>query len=386
MSDQSKAKSKIFFPNLDGLRFVCFLTVFLYHCNETLFRKISDPTARKIIDFLFRNGNVGVNIFFVLSGFLITYLLIKEKELKKDISLTNFYMRRILRIWPLFYLCVFFGFVVYPFLKSHAELGPNEAVSNGWYYLFLAGNFDLIHIWPKVPDALPIIVLWSVAVEEQFYLSWPVLLKYISSKFYPLLFAGIIIFTMVFRSFYTADTDANYAILHFHTFSVIGDMALGGLMAYFCSYDSFIFRFIRNMKRWHLYLLYIITVATVLFKEQLFHGPSLVIERLVLAILFAFIIAEQNYAEHSFFKFSSFKTISKLGIYTYGLYCLHFIGILAVSMLIEKTKIPVNALWANLLACGAALLLTIIISLLSYHLFEKHFLKLKDRFAFIVKN
>src|SRR6218665_826495 len=107
MAENSTEKSKLFFPNLDGLRFICFLTVFLYHWNLTCGTRISNETARGVINFFFHNGNVGVNIFFVLSGFLITFLLIKEKTLKNDINLKNFYIRRILRIWPLYYLCVF---------------------------------------------------------------------------------------------------------------------------------------------------------------------------------------------------------------------------------------------------------------------------------------
>ena len=189
--DASIQKNKIFFPNLDGLRFVCFLAVFLYHCNETIFPKIYNPKITSVLNFLFRNGNLGVNIFFVLSGFLITFLLIKEKEFKNTISLKNFYVRRILRIWPLFYLCVFLGFAVFPFFKYRTIPSPFE-LSNFWSYIFFAGNFNFIKIWPAPPDALNLIVLWSVAVEEQFYLTWPIILKYFSKKTYPYIFIIII--------------------------------------------------------------------------------------------------------------------------------------------------------------------------------------------------
>ncbi len=340
---------------------------------------------KSVMNFLFQNGNVGVNIFFVLSGFLITFLLIKEKELKGTISLSNFYMRRILRIWPLFYLCVFLGFVVFAYMKYRTVPSPFEP-SNAWYYIFLAANFDLIHIWPAVPDALSLIVLWSVGVEEQFYITWPMILKYSSRKIYVMIFCAIILFTLIFRSFYTGPTEAEYAMRYFHTFSVIGDMALGGMFAYYCSYDSKLFRFITNMPRWQIVSLYVLTITLVLFKKALFHAAvPLVFERLALAICFALIITEQNYAKHSFFKFSSFRSISKLGIYTYGLYCLHFIGILAITMTIEKFGWVVNNIGTTIIASIAALAVTITISLLSYHLFEKYFLRLKDKFAFITK-
>ena len=379
--DASVQKNKIFFPNLDGLRFVCFLSVFLYHCNETIFAKISNSKITLILDFLFRNGNLGVNIFFVLSGFLITFLLIKEKELLNKINLKNFYVRRVLRIWPLFYLCVFLGFIIFPIVKYKVLPSPFE-LSNFWSYIFFAGNFNFIKIWPKPPDALNLLVLWSVAVEEQFYLTWPVILKFFSKRAYPYVFIVIILITLIFRSFYTA----NYPVLHFHTLSVIGDMALGGVAAYACSSSSLFFNFIVNMKRNFIIAVYCFTILIILFKDYIFiYSLPVIFERVILSFLFAFIIAEQNFAKRSFFKFSRFKIISRLGIYTYGLYCLHFFGILIVEKIVEKFQIPVATLFASIISALTALLITIVLSYFSYHLYEKWFLRLKDSFAFITK-
>ncbi|HEV8082493.1 MAG TPA: acyltransferase [Chitinophagaceae bacterium] len=376
--DASIQKNKIFFPNLDGLRFVCFLAVFLYHCNETIFPKISNPKITAVLNFLFRNGNLGVNIFFVLSGFLITFLLIKEKEFKNTISLKNFYVRRILRIWPLFYLCVFLGFAVFPFFKYRTIPSPVE-LSNFWSYIFFSGNFNFIKIWPAPPDALNLIVLWSVAVEEQFYLTWPIILKYFSKEIYPYIFIIIILITLIFRSFFTS----NYPVLHFHTLSVIGDMALGGLAAYGSSSSTRFYNFIVNMKQGFIIAVYSFTIIIILFKNYIFsYSLPVIFERVVLGSLFAFIITEQNFARRSFFKFSRYKIISSLGIYTYGLYCLHFFGILIVEKVVDKFQIPVNTLFASIISVVAALLITIFLSYFSYHLFEKWFLRLKDRFAF----
>jgi peptidoglycan/LPS O-acetylase OafA/YrhL len=386
MTTNIQQKNKIFFPNLDGLRFVCFLLVFFYHVNESLADKISNPTVRGCLNFLFKNANVGVNIFFVLSGFLITFLLIKEKEFKNNINLKNFYIRRILRIWPLFYLCVFVGFVLFPAIKFNAIRSPYE-LSNSITYLFFLNNFDLINIWPNVPDALSLIVLWSVAVEEQFYLVWPIVLKFMPNKKLVFSFSIIIIATLIFRGFYNSSTNADYAYRYFHTLSVIGDMALGGIVAYYCSFKSKFLAVITNLKKWQTILLYLVTFLVVLFKEQIFiYSVPIVFERLFLAILFALIIAEQNYSTGSFYKFSMFKQLSKLGMYTYGLYCLHFIGIILAQRIIFKFHFfSQNNLFAVFSTIFLALFLTIFSSIISYHLFEKRFLKLKDKFAFIVK-
>ena len=379
--DASTQKNKVFFPNLDGLRFICFLAVFLYHCNETIFPNISNSTTRAVLNFLFRNGNLGVNIFFVLSGFLITFLLIKEKEIRGTISLGNFYLRRILRIWPLFYLCIFLGFVIFPLIKYKSVPSPFE-ISNVWSYLFFAGNFDFIKIWPSPPDALNLLVLWSVAVEEQFYLTWPVILKYLSKKNYPLVFLIIISGTLVFRTFYIS----SYPVLHFNTLSVIGDMALGGLVAYACSMPSVILYEITRMKRSVIILIYLIAIVVILLKDHIFLSPATVVfERIILGTFFAFVIAEQNFANNSFFKFSNFKIISRLGIYTYGLYCLHFIGILVAEKISDKLHLSGTTLLSSFVITLIALLATILLALISYHFFEKWFLKLKDRFAIITR-
>src|ERR1700733_9519940 len=91
------SKTKVFFPNLDGLRFFSFFAVFLHHCYLTLFAYLPHASkAWQIQSFLFEYGTLGVNFFFVLSGFLITYLLLKEREVTGTVHVGNFYIRRIL--------------------------------------------------------------------------------------------------------------------------------------------------------------------------------------------------------------------------------------------------------------------------------------------------
>jgi peptidoglycan/LPS O-acetylase OafA/YrhL len=382
----TKTKTKIFFPNLDGLRFISFFVVFLYHCYISFFGYLqeSSPETYGVFEFLFKNGNLGVNFFFVLSGFLITYLLIKEKDLQGSIHVGNFYVRRILRIWPLYYLCLAIGFIVFPFIKKMGGELPYES-ANPFYYAFFAANFDYMHTWPEKPNALLLSVLWSVAVEEQFYLTWPVLLGLIPLRKYKFVFPAIMLLSLVFRSFYTECNEADHAVRYFHTFSLIGDMALGGLFAYFSSYENRFKDFFVNMSRPAIILLYIATLAVTLLREYIFVGGApVVFERVVIALLFGMIIMEQNYAKHSLFKMGNLKTMSKLGTYTYGLYCLHLLGMYAAVKVVEKFRLDPTSVGIALLSAVIALILSIIISIASYHFFEKWFLKIKSRFSVIV--
>lgn len=381
------AKAKIFFPNLDGLRFISFLVVFLYHGHLSIFSYLKDaqPRVYAVIEFLFQHGNLGVNFFFVLSGFLITYLLIKEKEFTGRIHVPNFYVRRILRIWPLYYLCVFVGFVGFGLLK---KMSGEPIVENAdpWYYILFAANFDIMHTWPEKPDALLLSVLWSVAVEEQFYLTWPLILSMVPLKRFKFVFPIIILFSLVFRSFYTGNDDFEFGVRYFHTFSVIGDMALGGLFAYLVSYENKFKEFITNMPKWIIAAIYLLTFCVTLFKDNIFiAGIPVIFERIVIAFFFGMIILEQNYAKHSLFKMGDFKLVSKLGIYTYGLYCLHFMGLYFAIKFMNLLHLNGSLNWVSFSMILLALFISVIVSLMSYHLYEKWFLRLKDKFAFIVK-
>lgn len=374
---QQPKKERIFFPNLDGLRFFSFFSVFLFHIWLLFFDRFKVPgTTHKVVTFLFQNGEIGVNFFFVLSGFLITYLLIEEKRLTGRIHVINFYIRRILRIWPLFYLCILFGLVLYPLIKNLIG-GELYDVAHPWTYFVFLNNFDFMR------NGAPAIisVLWSVAIEEQFYLCWPLILSLVPLRKYPYVFFIIILGSIIFRAFHIEDP----RVLHFHTLAVIGDMALGGLLAYYIIFSKQFHNFITDMPRLSIAFLYLLALIIFLFRHQLFIGPLVVVERLIIAIVFGLIILEQNFSAHSLFKMSSFKKVSNLGIYTYGLYCLHVIALTFMEQLFRKVGFnmenPIILLVAGLLA----LVVCIILALISYYYFEKRFLKLKDRFAFIVK-
>ena len=127
--------------------------------------------------------------------------------------------------------------------------------------------------------------LWSLCIEEQFYLVWPVILKFIPGKIYPVVFTLVILLTLLFRSFYTGNSEHDYAVRQFHTLAIIGDMALGGLMAYYCSYKSRFFNFIVNLKKWQIFLVYFIAVLIIFFRKDLFNSPlALIFERLIIAL------------------------------------------------------------------------------------------------------
>lgn len=367
---------KIYFQNLDGLRFLCFLSVFLFHSFYTENIYLQNTTVYQLVkNRLFVNGNIGVNFFFVLSGFLITYLLIDEKLKNGKINIRKFWIRRILRIWPLFYFCVFFGFFVFPAIKLLFGQTPNETASI-WYYINFLNNFDKIE--KGIPDASILTILWSVAVEEQFYFIWPILLYIIPTKKYYWLFFFTLLASLFFRAF-----NNDNIVQENHSLSCMGDLAIGAMGAWFMQCNNKVKLFFVHLKRKYIYLLYLIFINIYLFRNEIlcFNNTIKIFERTIIAIVALFIILEQTYCQHSIFKLSNYKKISKLGIITYGLYCLHFIGILIVTNCTKFLKLNTHLWQIFFLETLLALIISIAIAQLSYRYYEKPFLKLKEKFS-----
>ena len=110
-------KDGVSFPRLDAIRALCFLSVFVFHSFHTGNADLlAHPVRHFVKGFLFASGDLGVNVFFVLSGFLITFLLLRERDLTGTIHTGHFWLRRLLRIWPLYFACVAFGFLVFPWI------------------------------------------------------------------------------------------------------------------------------------------------------------------------------------------------------------------------------------------------------------------------------
>ena len=169
-------RARSHFAGLDGLRFFAILGVLFVHSPLV---DMWAPHFR-----FFGRGFLGVDFFFVISGFLITTLLLREEDRKGRISLRGFYWRRALRILPLFLLLVTAVGGYYALIKRSpgmAELWP-------FYYLFLS-NFLVDHIPTLAPT-------WSLSVEEQYYLLWPLVLMIAPRRW---LLWGILGFIVVYQ-------------------------------------------------------------------------------------------------------------------------------------------------------------------------------------------
>jgi peptidoglycan/LPS O-acetylase OafA/YrhL len=372
-------KRVIFFPNLDGLRFFSFFAVFILHAfsatNKVL---IDDGTYKFVRKYFIEGGHLGVNFFFVLSGFLITYLLINETEVAGKINIKNFYIRRVLRIWPLYFFNVFFGFVLFPVLKKFLGEVPQETADPFYFFTFLA-NFNNIN--NGIPDSSILAVLWSVSIEEQFYIFWPLLLAFIHPKHYIKLNIGIIIISFLFQVY----NRKNGLVVGLHSISCFTELATGALVASLAIHSKKFMQYIINLPKVAVVILYAIALVLYIFKAEVFTEQVVFMEHLVFSIVFGLIIAEQCFSNNSFYKMKNLKTISSLGKYTYGLYCLHMIAILIIEKLFSKAGIAQSNITLGFIQLPLALVLSVIIAYISFRFFESPFLKLKNKFSVIVK-
>lgn len=157
--------SRFYRPELDALRFFAFLCVFIFHRMDYV---AVDPASQPLYYAIATAGAFGVPIFFLLSSFLIVELLLREREQTGSIHIKSFYLRRILRIWPL-YFAAFFGLVVLGHFLPN--VGPKTYGTWAAFLLFAGNWYILHHGW----IAGPLDPLWSIAVEEQFYIAIPLL-------------------------------------------------------------------------------------------------------------------------------------------------------------------------------------------------------------------
>lgn len=377
-------KNKVFFPNLDSLRTIACFSVFASHSmlSSPLKDLWENPHYHRFLSFLFTGGN-GVSFFFVLSGFLITYLILLEEYQNGKINLGKFYVRRFLRIWPLFYFVVFFGFFIYPALK--VMIGMSSNIPNVLpYYIFFLSNFDSIYLAGNNLTHLSPMMLnitWSVSIEEQFYLFWPIFFIALPKKYYQLIFFTVISVSLIFTFYHQSDENS---ILYYHTLAVMADLSLGGLCAYYAIYNKQFIDFFKKLSRKTIITIYIIGILYFMYRNLIDLPYFFLCSRLLSTCFFAFIIMEQNYAEHSLIKYGQIKILSKLGKYTYSMYMLHPIGIQMTIILYRLLHISFeDSILTKLLYVFIALIFSLVLSFLSFHFYESYFLRLKTKYQTI---
>jgi len=367
----SAVKNKeIYFPQLDIVRFIAALMIIILHSYETWcgwfgelpFFSIGKDKGVKIIgkyvENFIENFRLGVDIFFLISGFLITYLLLKEKGETGTISIKKFFGRRILRIWPLYYLLI----ALSPLMIYWLGLPSPDYTST---VLFI-NNFHTIstHAW-----TFPFDHFWSICIEEHFYLIWPFIILWVPrKKLLPVLYS-LLAFSITYRIWIIFTVPNPQLILYLNTFCRMDVLIMGAVIAYYYYKTPFTIN-TPGIVRLLIYCILILALCIDLhFNNPLFEE----MKRYIYIGLITFTFLNYNFNPDARLKFKNNKLIHYLGKISYGLYMYSNI-ILIIT--IKKFILPfnfVNIYLYIILMIG----LPIIISTISYELFERPFLKIK---------
>jgi peptidoglycan/LPS O-acetylase OafA/YrhL len=325
-----------------------------------------------LIDLKFNSflGGLAVTFFFTLSGFLITNMLLTEKMTRGTIALRRFFVRRMLRIWPLYYLTLAAGYGLSLFWLRDI---PVDVVQNGFILnlLFLPNLAFALGVIPEI-----LIQIWSIGTEEQFYLIWPYLLKRTNPRKLVPLFAGIIGFFVVARVIVKMMGE-EYDWLNILLFRTrIDCMAIGGLAALllrdgvsgcFVSFNRLI---LRPSSGWLSAACFIgLLIVSYRFHLSLYQCYAVLSGILILRV----IARPVNWLEYAVPRY--------LGKISYGIYLLHqFVIFFLFRELIGSSPIALAPVGSRLAGIGIFLLtvlLTAGLASISYFFFEKRFLRLK---------
>ncbi|HLO17856.1 MAG TPA: acyltransferase [Anaerolineales bacterium] len=368
-------------PALDGLRGIAILLVMLNHF--TLYGGMQ-PT--NIIDKTFYDlavsGWIGVDLFFVLSGFLITGILHDTKESAHFFR--NFYARRFLRIFPLYYGVLFCLFIILPRLLSLDKEFQSLIEQQGWYWGYLINLRIALKGW-----SLSGIIdhFWSLAIEEQFYFFWPIVVFLFSRR--NLILICILCILISFGVRVTLIFIDHPAAAHVLTPARMDSLAVGALLALIARGPNGL----ANVSRWASPIagFAVVSLVGVFVLRQGLNSEDIAVETIgyaLLAVLFGAILtlAVTRAPETTLSKVFATPGLQFFGRYSYALYVFHH----PIVFYLKKHMISVEILPrfiglqlpGQILFILVATSISLVFALLSWHLYEQHFLKLKYLFPY----
>jgi peptidoglycan/LPS O-acetylase OafA/YrhL len=365
-----REQSSRHYPALDGLRGIAILAVFFSHFGG----------GHKSTNFVIRTwshiadaGWMGVDLFFVLSGFLITGILLDTAHRENRVK--NFYVRRALRIFPLFY-GVLFGFLLLtPVLHLHWRAG------HLLYFFYLSNMIPVFA--PALPTpgtSVDLVHLWSLAVEEQFYLLWPFVVWLVKDRTILLriclaIMSSAFLLRIALLTF-GVDPLIVYSLLFTRADSLICGSALAILVRGSAPESLPV--------KWILPLSGALVVCLFLITGTGSHETMLIstVGFTAIAIFCGCLVYRAQQGEGWIAALGKQRWLRFFGRYSYGLYIYHGLLVVFLFPLVYPVQRMVHSVfWGSILYLLLSLGLTVGIAMMSYHFFEAPILRLKERFS-----
>lgn len=369
---------------LDGLRGVAVLLVIVVHVNGLGGNSFGKGGLDSLTATILGVGWVGVDLFFVLSGFLITRILFDAKQSSNYFR--NFYVRRALRIMPLY-----FGYLILvsTVLRSVAPIDPSDLLSLVFYYY----NFRVA--WTELPQEL-CHIFWSLCIEEHFYLVWPFCVLYLRRESLEKICLLGVAFSLLVRV-YVVSADYWLSVAYFITPCRLDGLLMGSFLALTMRrpYSTSL-----SMAWWVATLASLVLLIGVAVSQGHFYDfidtrriPSRSVDsKLVLtlglsclAVFFSGLLwlLLHSPRKNLWVRIFESKVLTRVGKYSFGIYILHGVVLKWWATLIAGTPLGVLSLPGSVvkgISFVVVSLLTLIVAALVYHVFEEPFLKLKSKF------
>ncbi|MFN8612492.1 MAG: acyltransferase [Vulcanimicrobiota bacterium] len=337
-------------PNLDGLRSLAALAVVLGHSHAFFQPGQAYLPPGWVEDAFFRQASLGVQFFFVLSGFLITRIALAQMDSSEGFRLGRFWLRRVLRIWPVYFLVVALSWLLARFAGPFFNMAYNQ-----WpLVLCFLENFDLMAVVRgQHAPGFVVSVLWSVSIEEQFYFLYPLLLLALPRRAYVWLF-GLVVLGAGTYKMSVLNTDPLAA--QFSTFSACYELAIGCLLALLVHG-----REPQGQPAWRSLWPYLGLLLP--------FPPGWL--PLLRPVCFAGIILDQAFCARSWLQTRFVPGLNWLGKLTYGIYSYHMIVLMLVYQVLQRFQAAPQGPWGFLAYLLLLLALTIGVSWTSYRWMER---------------
>jgi len=359
-------RSKYYFPQLDSIRGLSFLAVYFLHAIHPHF---GPGFFSRMLQYFYNNLVLSIDVFFILSSFLLTWLGISEYKEKGNFSFINYFIRRALRIWPLYFLLMIFSFVVVPYASAYFNV--RVTLPPAYYYLFFISNFYLEgHVYF-------LRFLWTLSVEEQFYIVWGLCLLLFQKHINAL---AVLLTTVSIA--YTIYAIQNKVYYDFNTLTYLVDFAVGIVAAVLMHKDNPVVTYFKNISKRNT-LLFLLSLPVLFFLifcimyfSPAYFAPWLdLFGRYIFIIYIGLFIIEQMVNERTLLRLKSQRFLIYTGKISYGLYCFHGIVLTFGLVVLERLNVSMPV------SIRAAIFLIIIygISAASYQFIERPFLSLKNK-------
>ena len=358
----SVTQASFYRPELDALRFLAFFAVYLTHSlshEPADYARYHLPQlAGELMSAIATSGRFGGQLFFLLSGYLITSLLLRERWVTGHVSLRAFYIRRILRIWPLYFFVLLVA-VLWPWTGARLPLPYFVG------YLLLAGNWMTAFLGPPASWAS---VLWPLPILQQFYLLWPPVIKFLSRAGRLYVAIGLVALANIVRFYLAVGALRPYTVFP-NTFAELDSIGAGILCA--MALKGSVPRLSTGKRLLLAYVGLTLLLGCGYFGRV--ETPTFVVVGYPCAVAgcLALFLAVCGMS-------FTFRPLIYLGKISYGLYVYHVLALLLVGLALGgKAGTPARSLvhWFG------GLLLTIVLASASYCWLESPFLRLKEKFA-----